>query len=183
MFVTRNGVVDGVVLAPESYQDLVDGQGQPAPVQPVNVTRPAAPANVFSVDIPADTDRVVEKYDDDYDNDNVFAKILRAELPSNKIYENEHALSFHNIAPAADVHAIVIPRGAYTNIHDFISRATDAQQLDFWKAVAVAAEILGVPAAFNIVSNNGAGPFWTQGVPHFHVHLLGGKKLADGAGL
>ena len=166
LFVTRNGTACGVVMDPESYQELADSSG-PArvanAVTAIPAGRPAAP--------------------DSYDSDNVFAKILRGELPSNKIYENEHAISFHNIAPAAEIHAIIIPRGAYVNIHDFTSHASDAEQLEFWKAVAVAAEILGIPQGFNIVSNNAAGPFWTQGVPHFHVHLLGGSKLENGAGL
>jgi diadenosine tetraphosphate (Ap4A) HIT family hydrolase len=181
LFVTKNGVAHGVVLAPESYQELVDSGNRPTPAQTVVPANMLADAN-RAAPVGATFSVQREKYaDHEYDHDNVFAKILRGELPANKIYENEHALGFHNIAPAADIHAIVVPRGAYSNIHDFTSRASDAEQLDFWKAVTVAAEILGVPSAYNIVSNNGAGPFWTQGVPHFHVHLLGGKKLDGGA--
>jgi len=115
-----------------------------------------------------------------YDNDNIFAKILRDDAPAKIIYENDYAISFYNIYPASEIHALVIPRGAYTDIHDFTKNASDAEQIGFWRALHQTAEILGVNTNYSIVSNNGDGPFFKQSVFHFHVHLISGKPLKGG---
>ena len=112
-----------------------------------------------------------------YDKNNVFAKILRNELPANKIYENEHALSFHSIGRAAEVHALVIPKGEYVNMYDFAANASPEEQVAFWEAVARAAELTNTTENFNAAVNSGVGPFRTGSVRHFHLHLLGGKAL------
>lgn len=111
-----------------------------------------------------------------YDNENVFAKILRGEIPCKKIYENEYALAFHDIAPQAPVHALVIPKGAYANQTDFTLRATEAEIAGFHRLVSKVAEDLGVvKEGFRLITNTGA--HGGQEVPHYHIHILGGKPL------
>ncbi|QDH14890.1 histidine triad nucleotide-binding protein [Oecophyllibacter saccharovorans] len=111
-----------------------------------------------------------------YDPNNVFARILRGEIPCHKVYENDAALAFHDITPAAPVHVLVIPRGAYTDFHDFTRRATPEEIAKFWQAVDhVAQQENLLPAGFRLITNT--GPDSGQEVPHFHVHLLGGEKL------
>ena len=110
-----------------------------------------------------------------YDATNVFAKILRGEIPCKKLFENEHALAFHDIAPNAPVHVLVIPKGAYRHYDDFLARATQAEICGFFKAVRDVAVQLGVSDAFRLITNNGAKV--GQSVDHFHVHLLGGRSL------
>ncbi len=110
-----------------------------------------------------------------YDTTNVFAKILRGEIPCKKVFENECAVAFHDIAPAAPTHVLVLPRGAYGSYDDFMARATDAEITGFFKAVRMVANQLGVADAFRLITNNGtrAG----QSVPHFHVHILAGEEM------
>ena len=113
---------------------------------------------------------------DDYDDDNVFAKILRGEIPADKVYENEHALAFHDIAHLAPVHVLVIPKGKYVSLDDFTARAGDAELAAFMRAVGHVARECGVTeSGFRAVSNNGADG--GQEVPHVHVHVVGGRKL------
>ena len=114
-----------------------------------------------------------------YDKNNVFAKIIRGELPCRKIYENECAMSFHNIAPTAEIHALIIPKGEYENIHEFLFHADAAAQAGFWDAYRETAQALGLSGDYNIAANTGKGPFFAQSVMHFHLHLLGGKRLSD----
>ena len=111
-----------------------------------------------------------------YDDNNVFAKILRGEIPSKKVLEDAHALAFHDIHPARPVHILVIPKGKYTDFTEFATRATPAEQTSFWSAVAEAAKKAGVvETGYRLVANTGANG--GQEVPHFHVHILGGGRV------
>ncbi|MBB4211163.1 diadenosine tetraphosphate (Ap4A) HIT family hydrolase [Rhodothalassium salexigens DSM 2132] len=111
-----------------------------------------------------------------YDPDNVFAKILRGELPCNKVYENEHALAFHDIHPQAPVHVLVIPKGAYVSMEDFTANAPDELVLGFFRTVGHVARELGLSdPGFRILANHGADAH--QEVPHLHVHIFGGRPL------
>ena len=111
-----------------------------------------------------------------YDDSNIFARILRREIPNRVVYENEWALAFEDIAPQAPVHVLVIPRGRYCSSADFSTAATDAEIAGFWRAVGHVARMLGLEdAGYRLLANMGvhAG----QEVPHFHVHLFGGRPL------
>ena len=111
-----------------------------------------------------------------YDPDNVFAKILRGEIPCNKVYEDEWALAFHDIAPHAPVHILVIPKGAYVSWDDFSARASADEIAGFVRAVGHVAREQGlVEPGYRLLANLGghAG----QEVPHLHVHLFGGAPL------
>ncbi|NCF10528.1 MAG: HIT domain-containing protein [Gammaproteobacteria bacterium] len=111
-----------------------------------------------------------------YDPNNIFARILRGELPCNKVYEDEHALAFHDIAPQAPVHVLVIPKGEYVSQDDFSAGAPDALIAGFWRAVGTVARELGVvEAGYRFLANTGADAH--QEVPHFHVHIFGGRDL------
>ena len=111
-----------------------------------------------------------------YDSNNIFARILRGEIPCKKIHESAHALAFHDISPKAPIHALVIPKGAYVSLTDFALKAPAAEQADFFKTVAEVAEKLGATAGgYRLISNAGANAH--QEVPHFHVHILAGKAL------
>jgi histidine triad (HIT) family protein len=112
----------------------------------------------------------------DYDDQNIFGKILRGEIPSRKVFENEWALAFHDISPQAPVHVLVIPKGRYVSLADFTTAASDAEIAGFFRAVgAVAKQLELEPAGYRVLANMGedAG----QEVPHFHVHLFGGRRL------
>ena len=111
-----------------------------------------------------------------YDDNNIFAKILRGEIPSKKVFENEHALALHDIHPAKPVHVLVIPKGKYTDFTDFTTRASAAEQTGFYKAVTAAAKAAGVTdAGYRLVANTGING--GQEVPHFHMHILGGAYV------
>ncbi len=111
-----------------------------------------------------------------YDKNNIFAKILRGEIPCNKVYEDEYALAFHDIAPKAPVHVLVIPKGAYVDLCDFARQASADEIAGFYKAATKIAADLGIEdAGFRTIANTGAGG--GQEVPHFHIHLLGGGPL------
>jgi diadenosine tetraphosphate (Ap4A) HIT family hydrolase len=111
-----------------------------------------------------------------YDDNNVFAKILRGEIPAKKVYEDDFALAFHDIAGKAPVHVLVIPKGKYLSIADFGSNASEAEITGFYRAVAKVANDLGlVNEGFRTIANTGLNG--GQEVPHYHVHLLGGKKI------
>ena len=116
----------------------------------------------------------------DYDPGNVFARILRGEIPNKTVLETEHSLAFHDIIPQAPVHILVIPKGAYVNFDHFVMEATPAEIIDFNRAVArIAAEVGVSPGAggegYRLIAN--AGPHSSQEVPHMHVHILGGRRL------
>lgn len=111
-----------------------------------------------------------------YDPNNIFAKILRGEVPCKKVYEDEFALAFEDIAPAAPVHVLVVPKGEYVSFHDFASLAPTALIQGFFAAVQKVAAQLGVQEnGYRIVANHGADA--GQMVAHFHVHILAGRNL------
>ena len=108
-----------------------------------------------------------------YDDNNVFARILRGEIPNRTVLENEWALAFHDIAPQAPVHALVIPRGRYCSLADFTASATAEEIAGFWRAVGEVARLLGLEeGGYRALTN--MGPDGGQEVPHFHVHVFGG---------
>ncbi len=111
-----------------------------------------------------------------YDNDNVFAKILRGELPCKKVHETEFALAFEDIQPQTPVHVLVIPKGAYIDFEDFMAKASAEEITGFWRSVSETAEVAGVAGeGFRLTTNNGASA--GQIVFHFHVHIFGGRPL------
>lgn len=111
-----------------------------------------------------------------YDDSNVFARILRGELPCRKVYEDEHALAFHDINPAAAVHVLVIPKGPYVSWDDFSARGSDAEIAGFVRAVGHVAREAGLAApGYRLLANVGGNG--GQEVPHLHVHLFGGHPL------
>ena len=111
-----------------------------------------------------------------YDQDNIFAKILRSEIPCNKILENEFALAFSDINPQAPIHILVIPKNPYINFYDFTKNASNKEHESFWKLVNDVIEYYKVETeGFRIITNSGNNG--NQDVPHFHVHLLGGENL------
>ena len=116
-----------------------------------------------------------------YDNNNVFAKIIRNEIPSRKIFENKYALSFWDIRPVSTKHALVIPKGEYVELYDFVSNATGLEQRGFWEVFRETAKMLGLTENFNTLTNSMKPPFFTQSVPHFHLHLIGGERLVNPA--
>ena len=114
-----------------------------------------------------------------YDDQNIFAKILRGEIPCKKIYENEFVLSFHDINPQKKIHALVIPKGKYENLDDFSCNASSEEIVGLLKGINIVAKKLGISselgqgyrALANVGSNGG------QEVPHLHFHLFGGEKV------
>jgi diadenosine tetraphosphate (Ap4A) HIT family hydrolase len=111
-----------------------------------------------------------------YDRDNVFAKILRGEIPCQKVYEDEHALAFRDINPLAPVHVLVIPKGEYVSMDDFTSRASATAIAGFFRAVGETARALGLTeSGYRFLANTGRDG--RQEVPHFHVHVFGGAPL------
>ena len=111
-----------------------------------------------------------------YDDNNVFARILRGEITSKRIFENEWALAFHDINPQAPVHVLVIPKGRYCSFADFRAGASDAEIAGFTRAVGEVARMLGLEQnGYRILAN--MGEHSGQEVPHFHVHIFGGRPL------
>jgi diadenosine tetraphosphate (Ap4A) HIT family hydrolase len=111
-----------------------------------------------------------------YDPNNVFAKILRGEIPCKKVLETEHALAFHDINPQAPVHVLVIPKGSYVSFDDFSARATADEISGFIRAIGETARNLGIVAdGYRLLSNVGVNA--GQEVPHLHVHLFAGRNL------
>ncbi|MDV3256972.1 MAG: histidine triad nucleotide-binding protein [Sphingomonas sp.] len=111
-----------------------------------------------------------------YDDQNIFARILRGELPCNKVLETEHSLAFHDINPLAPTHVLVIPKGAYVSWDDFTERASDAEIGDLARAVGEVARMTGADnGGYRLLSN--VGRHGGQEVPHLHVHLFGGGPL------
>ena len=114
-----------------------------------------------------------------YDDNNIFAKILRGEIPCEKIYEDEYVLSFHDITPRKKVHVLVIPKGKYVNLDDFNQKASKDEMVGLLKGISLVAKHLGIS------SDNGKGyrtlsnisEHGGQEVPHFHFHLFGGEKI------
>jgi histidine triad (HIT) family protein len=116
----------------------------------------------------------------DYDEDNIFAKILRGEIPNKTVLESEHSLAFEDIQPQAPVHVLVIPKGPYVNYDHFAHAASDDEIVDFNRTVRAVCVQTGVAPdeggdGYRLIANTGENGH--QEVPHFHVHLLGGRPL------
>jgi len=115
-----------------------------------------------------------------YDKNNIFAKILRGEIPCKKIYEDDYVLAFHDVNPQKKIHALVIPKGEYVNLDDFSSNATEKEIVGLTKGIAEAAKKLGVS---EVVKGEGyrslvnVGTHGGQEVPHLHFHIFGGEKV------
>ena len=111
-----------------------------------------------------------------YDDQNIFAKILRGEIPNRTVFENDWALAFHDINPQAPVHVLVIPKGRYVSWDDFSAHASEAEIAGFIRAVGQLARDLGlVTPGYRLLAN--VGQDGHQEVPHLHVHLFGGRPL------
>jgi len=112
----------------------------------------------------------------DYDRNNVFARILRGEIPCNKVYEDKYVLAFDDITARAPTHVLVIPKGEYVSLDDFTANGSEAELASLIRAIGHIARERGVSeSGFRIIANN--GPAAHQEVPHFHVHVLGGRDL------
>ncbi len=114
-----------------------------------------------------------------YDDKNIFAKILRGEIPCKKIYEDDYVLSFHDISPQKKIHALVIPKGKYIDLDDFNVKASDKEIVGLIKGISIVAKKLGISVdtgkgyrALTNISENGG-----QEVPHLHFHLFGGERV------
>ncbi|MCP5089154.1 MAG: HIT domain-containing protein [Rhodobacteraceae bacterium] len=115
-----------------------------------------------------------------YDADNIFAKILRGEIPNNTVLETDHALAFHDIQPSAPVHVLVIPKGPYICYDHFALAATDAEIIGFNRAVGEVCQKLGIQPGeggngYRLIANS--GPDGVQEVEHMHLHILGGRPM------
>ena len=115
-----------------------------------------------------------------YDNTNIFARILRGEIPCDKVAETDHALAFRDIRPQAPVHVLVIPKGSYVSFDDFAANASDAEIVDFTRLCARVCASEGVDLAqgnggFRAIANT--GPHGVQEVPHYHLHIMGGRVM------
>ena len=115
-----------------------------------------------------------------YDKNNIFAKILRGEIPCKKIYEDEFVLAFYDVNPQKKIHALVIPKGEYVNLDDFSSKASEKEVVGLIRGIGIVAKKIGVSnevkgggyrSLVNVGENGG------QEVPHLHFHLLGGEKV------
>jgi len=111
-----------------------------------------------------------------YDDSNIFARILRGEIPAKKIYEDDHVLAFHDAFPKAPLHALIIPKGKYINIDEFSKKASEEEIIAFYRAIPKVVEALGLgEKGFRTIANT--GPDGGQEVPHFHIHIIGGKNI------
>jgi diadenosine tetraphosphate (Ap4A) HIT family hydrolase len=111
-----------------------------------------------------------------YDRNNIFARVLRGEIPCKKVYEDDHVLAFHDIRPQAPVHVLVIPKGAYVSFDDFHATGSDAEIAALGRAVGKVARQVGVAdSGYRVIANCGANGH--QEVPHLHLHILGGRPM------
>jgi histidine triad (HIT) family protein len=115
-----------------------------------------------------------------YDANNIFARILRKEIPCDKIYENDHVLAFKDINPQAKIHVLVIPKGAYVNMDDFSQNAKNDEIVALTRALGEVTKIVGLSSysegkGYRYIGNN--GPDGGQEVPHLHFHIIGGEPL------
>ena len=113
-----------------------------------------------------------------YDKNNIFAKILRNEIPCKKVYENDYVLSFHDINPLKKTHVLLIPKGEYIDLDDFHNKASEREIIEFNKAITYVAEKLKISSqenGYRILSN--IGKDGGQEVPHLHYHIFGGEKI------
>lgn len=111
-----------------------------------------------------------------YDRNNVFARILRGELPCAKVHEDAHVLAFRDIRPQAPSHVVLIPKGEYVSAEDFSAKASEAELASFMRAIAAIAAAEGIAeSGFRLIANTGQDGH--QEVPHFHMHIVGGRDL------
>ena len=111
-----------------------------------------------------------------YDDQNIFAKILRGEIPCDKVYEDNWALAFYDISPQAPIHILVVPRGRYVSMEDFSGNASDPEIVGYFRAVGIVARQAGaVPDGYRLLANHGKNAH--QEVPHFHTHIFAGRDL------
>ncbi len=113
-----------------------------------------------------------------YDKSNIFAKILRGEIPCKKVYENEYVLSFYDINPQKKIHVLVIPKGEYINLEDFVQKASDKEIIELNKAIIHITKMLKISnqkGGYRVLSN--IGKDGGQEVPHLHYHIFGGEKI------
>ena len=113
-----------------------------------------------------------------YDKNNIVAKILRGEIPCKKVYENEYVLSLHDINPQKKIHILVIPKGEYIDLDDFVNKASDTEILEFNKAITHIVKMLKISnqeEGYRVLSNIGKNG--GQEVPHLHYHIFGGEKI------
>ncbi len=111
-----------------------------------------------------------------YDPNNIFARILRGEIPCDKVYESDHALAFRDLHPKAKIHVLIIPKEPYESAQDFSAKASEAEIVGFTRAIAEISAKLGLaPSGYRLIANT--GPHAHQEVPHFHLHMLGGQPM------
>tara|TARA_B110000211_G_scaffold234461_1_gene304203 strand:+ start:121 stop:483 length:363 start_codon:yes stop_codon:yes gene_type:complete len=113
-----------------------------------------------------------------YDKNNIFAKILRGEIPCKTVYENEYVLSFYDINPQKKIHVLVVPKGEYIDLDDFVSKAPEKEIIEFHKAIIHIVKMLKISnqeAGYRVLSN--IGKDGGQEVPHLHYHIFGGEKI------
>ena len=111
-----------------------------------------------------------------YDKNNIFAKIIRGEIPAKKVYEDDDVLAFYDISKASPVHVLVIPKGEFIDFVDFIANETPQKVANFFQTIAkISQDLKIIDAGFRLITNNGSDAHQT--VKHFHVHILAGKKL------
>ena len=113
-----------------------------------------------------------------YDNDNIFAKILNGEIPCDKVFENEHVLSFKDINPKAKTHLLIIPKESFIDISDFLKNADNENITSFFKSVQLVINNLDIEnKGYRLITNSGEDG--GQEVPHFHIHILAGEKIGS----
>jgi histidine triad (HIT) family protein len=111
-----------------------------------------------------------------YDKNNIFAKIIRGEIPAKKVYEDENILAFYDISKASPIHVLVIPKGEFIDFIDFVTKENPQKITNFFQKVAqISQDLKIVESGFRLITNNGSDAHQT--VKHFHVHILAGKKL------
>ncbi len=116
--------------------------------------------------------------ENNYDETNIFAKILRGEIPFQKIYENEYALAFHDVYPKAPIHALVIPKGPYKNVYEFYTSASPEEILGLSKVISKVIDLLSLEnSGFRMITN--CGEFGRQEIPHLHFHIVSGHPLGE----
>ena len=112
----------------------------------------------------------------DYDKNNIFAKILRGEIPCNKVYENKYVLAFHDVNPQKKVHVLVIPKGSYINLNDFNKNASNKEIVELNKAISHVSNLIGISEkGYRVLTN--IGDDGGQEVLHLHFHILAGEKI------
>lgn len=111
-----------------------------------------------------------------YDHNNVFARILRGEIPCNKVYEDDHVLAFHDLAPARPVHVLVIPKGPYVSVSDMAAAAKDVEIAALFRSLEKVADLMDIKTTgYRVIANT--GEHGGQEVPHLHFHVLGGAAV------